>query len=139
MKSWDIGNSFDQDSELRSFMTKWMLKAYEAKQDFLKLSPENQKRFVQIVASSGALQELRSILSPYLQTVPSPCPCIQGGCSPVRTAALCISALCIELAGEFDEGNLRGVPQAEAEGRAVRCAKARADVLIGGVDLVQAA
>ena len=47
--------------------------------------------------------------------------------------------LCIELAGKFDEGNLRGVPQAEAEGRAVRRAKARADVLIGGVDLVQAA
>lgn len=66
MEPWDIGNSFDQDSELRSFMTKWMLKAYEAKQDFLKLSPENQKRFVQIVALSGALQELRSILSPYL-------------------------------------------------------------------------
>lgn len=66
MEPWDIGNSFDQDSELRSFMTKWMLKAYEAKQDFLKRSPENQKRFVQITASSGALQELRFILSPYL-------------------------------------------------------------------------
>ena len=47
--------------------------------------------------------------------------------------------LCVKLAGEFDEGNLWGVPQAEAEGRAVRRAKARADVLIGGIDLVQAA
>ena len=66
MESWNAMNSLDQDSELRSFMAKWTLKAYEAEQDFLKLSPENQKRFAQIVASAGALQELLSLLSLYL-------------------------------------------------------------------------